>query len=216
MGIIFDIILLAIIVIAFIIGYRKGFVKSVWKIVALIVTIVLVIALKNPTVEFLSGTSFADTIHTKISETVHLPSGGGVNISDSLNMPELIKPQIDSGIASAENAIFSVNDTAANALTSVFISIIASVGLFIIIRLLLMAAYLIVNGITEIPGIKSINKVSGGVLSAVNIIFIMFIVLALVSLFAPADSGLFEMIDTSYVVKYLYNYNILLQIFMKI
>jgi len=47
-------------------------------------------------------------------------------------------------------------------------------------------------------------------------IFIIFLLLALVSMFAPAESNLYEMIDKTYAVKYLYNYNILLQLFMKI
>ena len=59
------------------------------------------------------------------------------------------------------------------------------------------------------------NKLAGGILGAVNILFVVFVLLALTALFAPSESGLFELIDSSYVVKYLYNYNILLQIFIK-
>ena len=216
MGIVLDIILAGLIIVAFMVGYRKGFVKSVWKIAALVITIILVMILKNPTAEFLTGTSFADTLHTKISESVSVPYGGGVNISDALNLPEFLKPQVSSGIENAGNVITSVNETTANMLTSVFIKIIAGAGLFIVIRLILMAAYMIINGVAKLPVIKGVNKTAGGLLGVINIVFIVFLLLSLVSLFASADSGLFEMINSTYVVKYLYNYNILLQIFMKI
>lgn len=216
MSLVLDIILAALILISFIIGYKKGLVKSVWKIAALAITIVLVIALKNPVVSFLSGTTMADNINAKISETVHIPSGGGVDISDSLNLPDFLKVEVNSGIESAQGAVSSVNDAVAASLTTLFLTIITCVALFIIIRLILMAVYMIINGITEAPVIKGVNKFSGGLLGAVNMVFIIFLLLALVSLFAPADSQMYEMIDKTYIVKYFYNYNILLQLFMKI
>ncbi len=216
MSIVLDIILAALIVISFIIGYKKGFVNSVWKIAALIITIVLVMALKNPAIEILSGTGAAESISEKISETVSIPQGGGVNIAESLNLPEFLQSEVSEQISGASGAVTSLNDAVNTSLTGLFITIIVCVGLFIIIRLILAAVHLIINAVTKAPVIKGANKFLGGLLAAVNAVFIAFVLLALVSLFAPADSGLFEMIDNTYVVKYFYNYNILLQLFMKI
>ncbi len=209
-----DIILIALIVISFAVGHKKGFVKSVWKIVALAVTIVLVISLKQPAVDFLSGTEFAKTVNTKITESVQIPQGGGVNVAENLNLPEFMQSSVNEQIE--QNAMSSVNETVASSLTNVFITIIACVALFIIIRLLLMAAFMIINGVTKLPVIKGMNKLLGAVFMTINTVFIIFLLLALVSLFAPADSELFEMINNTYFVKYFYNYNILLQLFMKI
>ena len=216
MSIILDIILAALIIISFIAGYKKGFVKSVWKIAALVVTIVLVIALKNPAVDFLSGTSIAGAINEKISKTIHIPQGGGRDAAESLNLPDFLNAQVSDGIENAQGAVASVNDAVAASLTNIAVTIIVCVALFIIIRLILMAVYMIAVGITAAPLIRGVNQFFGGLLAAVNMVFIIFLLLALVSLFAPADSQLFEMIDNTYVVKYLYNYNILLQLFMKI
>lgn len=216
MSIILDIILAALIIISFIAGYKKGFVKSVWKIAALVVTIVLVIALKNPAVDFLSGTSIAGAINEKISKTIHIPQGGGIDAAESLNLPDFLNAQVSDGIENAQGAVASVNDAVAASLTNIAVTIIVCVALFIIIRLILMAVYMIAVGITAAPLIRGVNQFFGGLLGAVNMVFIIFLLLALVSLFAPADSQLFEMIDNTYVVKYLYNYNILLQLFMKI
>lgn len=216
MSIILDIILAALIIISFIAGYKKGFVKSVWKIAALVVTIVLVIALKNPAVDFLSGTSIAGAINEKISKTIHIPQGGGIDAAESLNLPDFLNAQVSDGIENAQGAVASVNDAVAASLTNIAVTIIVCVALFIIIRLILMAVYMIAVGITAAPLIRGVNQFFGGLLAAVNMVFIIFLLLSLVSLFAPADSQLFEMIDNTYVVKYLYNYNILLQLFMKI
>lgn len=216
MNIALDIILIALLLIAFMVGYKKGFVKSVWKIAALVITIVLVMVLKTPTVNYLSGTSLATQINTKISETVTLPQGGGVNIAESLNLPKFMQSEVNDQINAEQNAQLSINDTVNSSLTSLFITIIACIGLFIIIRLILMAVFTIINGITELPIIKGVNKLVGGLLAAVNILFVIFLALALISMFAPADSELFDAINNTYLVKYFYNYNILLQLFMKL
>lgn len=211
-----DIVLIALLLIAFTVGYKKGFVKSVWKIAALVITIALVMMLKTPAVNYLSGTSLAETINTKVSETVSLPQGGGVNIAESLNLPKFMQSEVNDQISSDPNTQISINDTVNSSLTSLFITIITCIGLFIIIRLILTAVFMIVSGITELPIIKGVNKLVGGLLAAVNILFIIFLALALVSMFAPADSKLFEAINNTYLVKYFYNYNILLQLFMKL
>ncbi len=216
MSIIFDIAFAAVIIIAFAAGYHRGLVKSVWRIAALIITIILVTAFNGPAADYLSGTKLPDIINTKISQSASIPHGGGVDISDVLNLPEFLKPQIDSAAQGAQNVAASVNDAAAAALTSVFITIITSICLFIIIRLLLSVIYLIISAVAKLPVIKGVNKLTGGILGVINAVFIVFLLLGLTSLFAPADSGLFDAINDTYIVKYLYNYNILLQIFMKI
>lgn len=216
MSIILDFILAAAVFISFIIGCQKGFVKSIWKIAALAVTIVLVITLKEPAINFLSETKFASDINTKISEKIDLPQGGGVDIAESLNLPEFMHNDVNDKIESTQGAVSSVKDTAVSSLTGLVIQIIACAALFIIIRLILTAVFMIINGITKAPVIHSMNKFLGGLFWSVNIIFIIFLLLALVSILTPADSGLFEAINNTYAVKYLYNYNILLQLFMKL
>ncbi len=216
MGVLFDIILLTLLVISIIIGYRRGLVKSVWKIVALVVTIVLVMALKSTAVSLLSESRFANTVHTKISENINMPEGGGVNIAENLNLPEFMQDTVNDGITAGEEAAGTVSDAATDALTNVIITIVACVSLFIIIRLILMALRMVMNVVTKVPGIKSVNRLLGALLGAVNMVFIIFLLLAVMSIFAPADSNMSDAVNNSYIVKYFYNYNILLQLFMKI
>ena len=216
MSLILDIILAALLIIAYIAGRKKGLLKSIWKIAALAVTIILVLLLKDPAVDFVSGTRAASDIYSSISDKITIPSGGGVNITESLHLPEFMQSQINEGLTGAQNTASQVTDTAAISLTQIVILIGVCIALFIIIRLILMAVFHILNGLTKAPGIKSVNRFAGGVLSVINMIFIIFLALALFTLFAPADSFLYEAINKSHIVKYFYNYNILLQLFMKI
>ena len=69
----------------------------------MVVTIVLVLALKTPTVNFLAGSALANNISTKIAENVNIPQGGGVDIAETLNLPEFIQ----SDMTSTANKIIS-------------------------------------------------------------------------------------------------------------
>lgn len=216
MSIVFDILLVLLLIASIVVGYQKGLIKTVWKIAALIITIVLVMLLRDPAINYLSGSGMAQDINTKISENVSVPTGGGVDIADNLNLPEFMKGEVNNQIKNTQGVITSVNETVTSSLTSFTVAVIACVLLFIIIRLLLMVAYIILSGVTKLPVIRGVNKLVGSLLGLINMIFMIFLLLSCVSLFAPADSELFEILNNTYLVKYFYNYNILLKLFMKI
>ncbi len=215
MSIALDIALAAIVIIAFVRGMKKGFVKSVRKTAALALTVALVSVLKKPALNYLSGTDMARRVSEKISETVRLPQGGGVNIAERLNLPEAMEGVVRESVSKIDIAAGSVNDAVSSSLTGLFMSIIVCVALFVIIRLLIAGVFLIADGFSKLPAVKSVNSFLGGLLGVINIVFIIFLALAFASLFTPADSALFDTINGTYAVKYLYNYNILLRIFMK-
>ena len=88
-------------------------------------------------------------------------------------------------------------------------------ALFILIRLALMVVFRIVDSATKLPLIKGANKLLGGLLGMVNVIFIVLLALAIFTMLAPTDNIVYEAIDKSYIVKFLYNNNILLKLFMR-
>ncbi len=219
---ILDLIVVGVIVLAFFISARKGLVKSIWKIAALIVTIVLVSAFKTPAVEYLARTNFADVIYDTVSEklTVDETTDADIETGDKEKddeqksvIPAYILTEITKS-ADTEEMYGIINrgtDIFAQKLTLWALRIIATVGLFIIIRVLLMFAFIIVNAVSKLPVIGHANALLGGLLGAVNIIAIIYIACALVSLFA-AQGEVARLINQSYIVKYIYNYNILLQL----
>ena len=215
MSVIADIIFIALIVTAYVFGYKKGLVKSVWKIAALAITILGVMGLKDYAVGFMNNMGITAKVQEALAGVVSVPQGGGVNIAEMLHLPEFLQPQVDAGITAAAEGANTVSNAASSALTGVVITIAACVILFVIIRLLLMAVYMIVDTLSKAPVIKTTNKFFGGVLSAVNMAVILLVVLALITVFVPANNPLFEIIDHSYIVKHLYNNNVILKLFMK-
>ncbi len=212
---ILDLIVVGAVVLAFIISAKKGLVKSVWKIAALIVTIVLVSALKTPAVEYLAQTNFSDVIYDTVLEklTVDETTLATENKTDEQKsvIPAYILTEITTDTEEMYGIINRGTNILAQKLTLWVLRIIVVVGLFIIIRVLLMFAFMVVNAVSKLPVIGHANALLGGLLGAINILAVIYIACALVSLFA-AQGEVARLINQSYIVKYIYNYNILLQL----
>ncbi|MBQ2670303.1 MAG: CvpA family protein [Clostridia bacterium] len=215
MGIIADILLVLILILSFSYWRKKGLVKSVWKIAALIITIVLVMFLKNPAADFVSHTQIADNLENSVSSIITIPPGGGVNIAETLKLPEFMQNEVKVATDATINTAEAIKSAAAKSLTGAIIIIGVCVALFILIRLALMVVFLIVDSATKLPLIKGANKLLGGLLGMVNVIFIVLLALAVFTMLAPTDNIVYEAIDKSYIVKFLYNNNILLKLFMR-
>lgn len=215
MNYVLDISLSGLLILGFAIGYKKGLIKSIWKVGAMVVTVILVMVMKDPAVEFVSGTQISARIYDSVASKIHVPQGGGVNLTQALHLPSFMQPQVDAAAQGAENAAQMANNALIMSLTKLIILIGVCVLLFVIIRLLLWCVYLILDKASKAPVLKFANRMSGGLFGLINIIFIVLLLLALFAMFAPAGSAMYDAINETYVVKYFYNYNILLQLFLK-
>ncbi len=206
-----DVIVLGFIALFFVISYKKGFVKSIWRMVAVVITIAAVILLKNPMVSFLAGTDMARTIQAAVTERLALSAGSVTSeAAQSMNIPAVIVNRLITG------AVSNAGEELARSITMLAINIIAFTALFVIIRVVLHIAFTFFNGASKLPVIHFANKLLGGAVGAAMALITVFIAFAFISLFARADSPLFDMINESLIVKYLYNYNIILQLIMKL
>ena len=203
-----DITVLAFILLFFIISYTRGFVRSVWRIAAIAASIAAVIFLKKPVVSFLAGTDLAMNIENGISEKIAAAAG---NAADglSMNLPSVVVNNLTNGVNASGGEI-------ARSVTMLVINIAAFVVLFVIIRVGLFIAHSFLAGATKLPVLSFANKLAGGITGAAAALITVYIALAFISLFARADSTLFAMINGSLIVKYFYNYNIILQLIMKL
>lgn len=206
---IIDIIAIAFLLLFFIISYNKGFVKSVWRIVSIAASIAAVMFLKKPVVSFLAGTDFAMSLENTISEKIAAAAGNAAGGAAGMNIPAVVI----NGFANGANA---AGGELARSVTMLAINIAAFVLLFVIIRVGLFIAYSFLTGASKLPVLSFANKLAGGITGAAAALVTIYIALAFISLFARADSPLFDMINGSLIVKYFYNYNIILQLIMKL
>lgn len=219
-----DVIFVVLMLLALIMGLKQGLVKSVWKIGAWALTGVVVYMAMTPAANFLHGTKMAgniyDSIYESISSKTTISETGALSkpLSETASLPEWIVSGIEEGGA---NAVSAVNDgieniaqNTARSITDILINVIAAVGLFIAVRLILAVIFAVVDGASKLPVVSGINSLLGGVFSMINMLLGIYLAAALVSLFA--DPALYEYINDTYIVKYLFNNNILMKLFMSI
>ena len=215
---ILDIIFAALMVIAVIAGAKQGLIKSVWKIGAWVITGIAVYAALNPAANFLHGTQLAGTIYVSVECAVAPVTAvsDSRSLSEITSLPEWMVSGADEQLQNAQNAVNTGIEAAAEAtartVTDVLVKIIAAVGLFILIRLILAILFAAINGASKLPVVNGLNSFLGAVFSALNILHGVYLALALISLFA--NPSVYEYMNGSYVVKYMFNNNILMSLFM--
>lgn len=206
--VILDIIFIAIMAISMIVGYKQGFFKSIRGISAWVITAVVVYLALTPAANFISGTKIADKVYTSVYTSISAKTVSG----DFLPLPEWIAK--DTPITdNINNGIERVAEAAAQAVTDKAVKIIAVIGLFIIIRLLLSVLFKMLDGILKLPVLNGINRLFGALFSAISLLFAIYIVFALIALFA--NPSIYEYINNTVIVKYLFNNNILMAFFLK-
>lgn len=217
---ILDIIFVAVMLLALFTGVKQGLVKSVWKIGAWAITAIAVAVALTPTVNFLHGTKMANRIYTSISQaaTEKFANTGNVSLSEMTSLPEWMVSGADESLRNVQDAanegLNAAAETTARTITDAVIRIIAVVGLFLLIRIALSILFIVVNGASKLPVVNGVNKLLGAVFSACNVLLGVYLVLALISLFA--NPAIYESINQTWIVKNLFNHNILMQLFMRI
>ncbi len=142
-------------------------------------------------------------------------------IADTLHLPKIVVAQVlkdydaQAVISGTTTAVNRAVDNIARSLTMMIIGFTAAVILFILIKIALFIVYRVLDTLSKLPLIRTANRFSGAILGFINALLIIYIVCAIVSFAAADNSEIYRMITETYVVKYFYNYNILLKLFMK-
>ncbi len=211
---ILDIILGLIILAAAVYGYRRGFIKSIWGIAAWGITIAAVYAAINPTIELLNDTKTAVNINNSIYTAVadKLTADNNLSLSQATGLPEWAVKGVSLNDV-IDNGVEITAHTAADTITDTVIKIIASVGLFIIIRAVLGILFGIINAVFHLPLLNGANRLLGAALSVVGAMIIVYIAAAAAAMFA--NPSIYEHIEKTYIVKEIFDNNILMKLFIK-
>lgn len=211
---ILDIILGLIILASAVYGYKRGFIKSIWGIAAWGITIAAVYAAMNPTIEFLNGTKTAVNINNSIYTAVadKLTADNNLSLSQATGLPEWAVKGVSLNDV-IDNGVEITAHTAADTITDTVIKIIASVGLFIIIRAVLGILFGIINAVFHLPLLNGANRLLGAALSVVGAMIIVYIAAAAAAMFA--NPSIYEHIEKTYIVKEIFDNNILMKLFIK-
>lgn len=210
MGIILDVVLLAVLLLSIFMGYKKGLIKVVFNLCAFLVAIIITWVLYTPVTNLvLEHTDFDENIKEIIVEK------GVIKVDEKDEKDDTVSGYIKEYVTvpatgKANDAI----EKAATVVSEKVVAIVVAIALFIVVRLLLILVSFLADALAKLPLIKQCNKAGGIVYGVIRGMFIIYIVLAILFfIMSVNNSGVIaDTINSSIVSKYLYAHNIILDI----
>ncbi len=210
MGIIIDLVIIAILILSVFLGYKKGLVNVVFNICAFLVAIIATIILYKPVSNFIiNNTDIYDKIRTTIIGK-YGETATNSNEENSFGLTKYITQKIeDAASETKEKAVEAIADEIALKV----IQVVAGIGLFIVIRIALIVLKFLSEGLAELPLIKQINKAGGTLYGLGRALIIIYILLNILFIVASISKNgkIQEAIDNSYVAKFVFEHNLILK-----
>ena len=210
MGIILDIIIIAFFALSIFMGYKKGLVKVCVKLCAFVISIILALILYKPVSDYvIKNSEIDDNIKKSISQNFEIKQDEVIDLETN-SFGKYLQKYVDTGVESANNTI----DEYAQIIAVKVINIGVIIAIFIVARLALIALTLVSDIITELPLIKQCNELGGAIYGILRGIIIIFVVLAILFFITSinGNTSVDSIIDSSFITKFLYTHNILLDI----
>ena len=208
MAIAVDLMVLSIVLLFVFLGYKRGLVKVAFKLCTFFIAIILAFMLYTPVAKIvIENTNIDETIETKITDKI-LPEGktetDEVDLSESL--PAII-------LKNSENTVQSIAKSCSNTL----IETACLVLIFIITKIVLKFVTALADLIAKLPILKQFNEVGGILYGIVKALLIVYVILAIVFfvVYITGNTAVSEAISGSYITKFFYEHNLILNIIFK-
>lgn len=210
LGIIFDIILVAIIALNVFICYRKGLVKLAVGLIAVIVAIIVSVVLYKPVSNIIiENTEIDENIENTIIENFSAKTDGEEDTDNGFM--KYMEKYVNDSINKTRNQIVL---EASNVIATKVINICVFLGIFIIARIVLILLTFIADIIMSLPILKQFNKAGGIIYGLIKALLIIYVILAIIFfiIYVSGNTTLSNAISSSYITKFFYNNNLLLNL----
>lgn len=202
MSLIIDAIILALIALFTFIGYKQGLIKSALKILTFFIAIIISMVIYKPLASIIIK-------NTTIDESIKNVIVGEI-LQEEMSQEEIRDKKflIHSSIIDTANK--TIEEIGQNFAVKI-IEICTFLILFIVTRVILMFISILSTLITKLPIIKQIDKTGGTIYGVLKGLFIVWSILAIISLISPLLKPEFlQIIEDSIICMLLYKYNLLL------
>ena len=209
MGLILDLVIIAIIALNVFICYKKGLVKLAVGLIAVLASIILAVILYKPVSNMIvEKTEIDDKIENTIIEnfTTNIEEG-----KEDSGFLKYIEKYVDDTVNKTKNEIVI---EAADIISVKVINICVILAIFIIARVVLILLTFITDIITSLPILKQFNEVGGVIYGIVKALLIIYLILAIAFfiVYTTGNVTLSDAITSSFITKFFYNHNLLLTI----
>lgn len=211
MGIVVDIIIVAILILCVLYGYKKGLIKVATKLLATIIAIVVTLILYIPISNLIiNATSIDESIQNVIYENVSKNITTENNDNSNENYLQTIQGQL---VEDAKNNILPETSRRL-AINIIHIGVI--IFLFVALKIGISLIKVLTDKISKLPVIKQFDKAGGVVYGLLIGFVIIFVSLAIIKIVAGINPNniVSENVEKSTIGEILYNNNII-DIFIK-
>lgn len=212
MGLIVDILIIAIIALFIFWGYHRGLIGVAFKIITFFAAIIIALLLYKPVSNIIiEKTQIDENIENSIIEKFSSKEDEQIKEEDIENMSEVLVNYIKNYTSEVQDATVSM---VAKQVSTLSINVAVAIGLFILTKILLIIFKALSKILAELPVIKQFDKTGGIIYGLLEGILVILIILAIISLCASMIEN-FEIvssINNSYIGKFLYNNNIILKV----
>lgn len=191
MGIIIDIILIAIIVLSAFLGYKKGLVKLGAKLFAGIIAIIITIVMYKPVSGMIINNT---TIDEKIENAIIQNTTNFINEND----------KTQNGIT--EHVEKNILPEQAENLSKNVVYVITALVLFIAVKIILSIIISLMDFVAKLPILKQFNEIGGIIYGIVRGALIVCVCVLLIGVYTKMkpESTLNNNIQNSYLTKIIY------------
>ncbi|MBQ9910706.1 MAG: CvpA family protein [Lachnospiraceae bacterium] len=212
--------LIAFVVVEIYLSYRRGFAKMLISLCSTIVAIIAVIILAPIVKEIvLKNTSWEAGIAERVNRAITNKLSDGANLPDVLQhlpLPATVKEAL--GLAAStgntQQAVLKLSHQIAN----IAITAGVYVATFIVVLLALKLVSGLMGLVTRIPGLKQLNGLLGIALGLVECLIVVDAVFLMIMAISntPFGQTLTGMIQSSPVLTFLYEHNVLSLVWARI
>lgn len=198
-----DIILIALIAFGAFRGYKRGLVGVVVGFASLILSIILAFAFQSIVAEALYNSGIGDSLKEVVQENIQTMLDNGENVEDSFYGNILNSTITEDKIQQAGEIV-----------TMFVMKGVSFILIFLAVRLICYILQMILNIVFNLPILSSINQIGGIAVGVLSTLIKVWILLAILSFITPLPmfNGIAEYIDNTFLVKLLYNNNLLVTI----
>lgn len=212
MGLIVDILIIAIIALFIFWGYHRGLIGVAFKIITFFAAIIIALLLYKPVSNIIiEKTQIDENIENSIIEKFSSKEDEQIKEEDIENMSEVLVNYIKNYTSEVQDATVSM---VAKQVSTLSINVAVAIGLFILTKILLIIFKALSKILAELPVIKQFDKTGGIIYGLLEGILVILIILAIISLCASMIENfkIVSSINNSYIGKFLYNNNIILKV----
>lgn len=209
MGILIDLIIIAILVLSIVMGYKKGLINVVFNIFAFFIALIATIILYKPVANIIiNNTEIDDKIKSTIINNTTEEEKQNEEGSSNTGIQKYVEDAIKN---TADEAKSQVIEAVADTVSIRAVEILTSIILFVVIRAVLIVLKVFTQAIANLPLIKQFNELGGVIYGIAKGLIIVYIILTIMYFVVSinGNGNIAEAINNSYITKILYDNNII-------